>query len=133
LTTAEKQRPVTGEIRTLERRANQRIFVQVGVSMVSSTQLYTGLTGDISTGGVFVATWQEFPIGIELDLDLTLPNGTVRTRAVVRWRREPSKDAPDIPPGVGVGFVNMDPNARRLLHEFCAAREPMFYESDDGS
>jgi uncharacterized protein (TIGR02266 family) len=115
-----------------ERREHTRIEVQVEVSLESTTQLYTGLTGDLSEGGVFVPTWQEVPVGSEIDLELTLPNGTIRTRSVVRWRREMSTLTPDVPPGVGIGFLEMDDDARELLSEFCASREPLYYDVGDG-
>lgn len=116
-----------------ERRVHTRIQVQVEVSMESATQLYTGLTGDLSEGGVFVPTWQEVPVGSEVDLELTLPNGSIRTRSVVRWRREMSSDTPDVPPGVGIGFLDMDDDAQALLSDFCASREPLYYDVDEAS
>ena len=112
-----------------ERRVHTRIQVQVEVSMESATQLYTGLTGDLSEGGVFVPTWEAVPVGSEVDLEITLPNGAIRTRSVVRWRREMSSD--DVPPGVGIGFLEMDDDAQALLSEFCAEREPLYYEVAD--
>ena len=108
-----------------ERRAHARMAVEVEVTFESAIQLYTGLSGDISRGGVFIPTYQPPPIGEEVTLEVSLPNGRVDATGVVRWRREASEHAP---PGIGIEFVNVPREGRDLLAEFCDARTPLYYD-----
>jgi uncharacterized protein (TIGR02266 family) len=111
-----------------ERRAHARLCVQVEVSLDSASELYTGLTGDVSRGGVFVQTWQPIPVGLEVDVELKLAQAEVLMRGIVRWRREASNG---ILPGVGIEFVRMDDPARDLLVAFCTSRAPLYHDVDD--
>lgn len=108
-----------------ERREHRRLLVAVEVSFESSSQLYAGLTRDVSRGGVFVPTYQAIDVGTETDLELMLPNGRIEARGIVRWRREGSEHAP---PGIGIEFVDMKDEARALLDDLCTAYDPLYYD-----
>lgn len=110
-----------------DRRGSPRVLLQVEVSLTSAAQLYTGITGDISTGGVFVVTYRPEPVGSVVELELALPTATVTAKGVVTWRREASEGAE---PGFGVAFLKLDDATREAIESFCRQREPMYVEID---
>jgi uncharacterized protein (TIGR02266 family) len=104
----------------------RRVKLQVMVGMHTNTNFFTGATLDISEGGLFVATPAMVPLGLEVDLDFTLPDGKrVVLTGVVRWRREHDERMPDRMPGVGVQFVTVSEEVLASIRAFMAKREPL--------
>lgn len=72
---------------------------------------------DVSLGGMFLATPYTFRPGTVLQLSFAIPggesSGTVRARAVVRWRRWWRQ-----PRGMGVQFVEIEGLGREQLTEW---------------
>jgi uncharacterized protein (TIGR02266 family) len=112
----------------IEHRTHHRVKLEVDVGMHSDSHFFTGLSGDLSEGGVFVATYRDVPIGSKLELDLPLPDGTVQVHGVVRWTR-PGSD--DTKPGIGVAFEALQDEVRTRIAKFCAEREPLYFDMDD--
>ena len=111
------------------RRSVQRIAIEADIGFQSDTNFFTGFTEDISTGGLFVATFDARPLGDELTLSFTLPNGHLVTVAgIVRWVREYNETTPDVEPGMGVQFRQLDPEDEAQINRFLEQREPMFFE-----
>jgi len=112
----------------LHRRASKRVPVRAAVDFSSDDNFFTGFSANLSEGGVFVATCGLLPVGTEVDLSFTLPTGAqVRTLGVVRWVRENDDKAPEVFPGIGVQFSQLDAQAAAEIHRFIAERDPMFY------
>ena len=112
------------------RRSTPRTGLEVEVTFESDDNLYAGLTRDIGTGGLFVATSVLLPVGTSLGVRFTLP-GRVAPFSVfarVQWTRSPRLHAPDMQPGMGLAFAQLTPGDRRALQEFMRQREPMVYE-----
>jgi uncharacterized protein (TIGR02266 family) len=108
-------------------RQNRRRNLETRIDFQSDSNFFSGFSSNISDGGLFIATEIEVPIGTELDIRLTLPDGVViACAAVVRWRRPA---APDLPAGVGVGFVDLGEKAREAIQRFMKRREPIFHET----
>lgn len=99
--------------------------VEVEVSIDSDSHFYAGLTGDISTGGLFVATWRRLPVGAEIELILSLPHGPLVTRGRVRWVRDVAEG---VMPGLGVSFDGLSDQDRLLIETFCAERAPLYHD-----
>ncbi len=113
-----------------EHRRDTRFSAQVEVDIQSDSHFYTGLSENLSEGGLFVATYVPRPVGTEVDLSLKLPGlaAPVRTKGIVRWIREYS-DLSDSIPGMGLRLYLDDadlPHVRRFLD----SRPPLFF--DDG-
>ena len=71
-------------------RAAERFDLEVKVDLESDHNFYTGLTQNISSGGVFIATHHMRKIGDRITLKFTLP-GSAKPLVVeteVRWIRE---------------------------------------------
>ena len=97
-----------------ERRGEDRAEVSCDIGFHSETNFFAGFTGDLSDGGLFVATYDMLPVGTELTLSFVLPGGyPVTTRAKVRWTREARDDDPEFHPGMGVSFEDLEPMPRR--------------------
>lgn len=116
--------PGSADRRTSER---QRCVLDLEVELDHESHFFTGLSQDISEGGLFVATYHLVPVGMPLSLRLLLSDGShVEARGQVRWVR----DAPrgDVPPGVGIAFVELSESARQRIVHLCAQRPPLFFE-----
>ena len=115
-----------------KRRQNQRSSLEIDVSIQTDHNFFMGLTENISEGGLFIATYDELPIGTELDLRLNLPDSSpMETKAVVVWVREQNWFSEDVVPGVGVRFLDINEEHANAVRKFVEKREPMFYEADD--
>jgi uncharacterized protein (TIGR02266 family) len=102
------------------------VLIEVEVSYATESNFYVGLTGDVSEGGLFLATYRKIPVGSQLDLELWLPGGKIEAHGIVKWVREASEGAP---PGVGISFEPLDDETREKIHSFCAERAPWYYET----
>lgn len=112
-----------------ERRLSGRIRMEVGIGMRSDTNFYVGLSEDISTGGLFVATYDLLPVGTGVDLTFVMPGGyDVRVSGVVRWVRETEDEAAGTKPGIGVQFRCLTPEAQRVVEQFIRRRAALFYD-----
>lgn len=121
----EEERRVFWESQSQKSRAT----LAVEVTAISESNFYTGISGDIEEGGLFVATDQNHQPGTLIDLTLTLPgHSPLRLAGEVRWIREYSEFTADMAPGLGVGFFNLATEARRAITDFMSTRQPLFYE-----
>jgi uncharacterized protein (TIGR02266 family) len=112
------------------RRSVQRVAIEADIGFQSDTNFFTGFTEDISAGGLFIATFDTRQIGSSILVNFTLPDGRlVSTNGVVRWVREYNETTPDIEPGMGVQFVDLNQEDENAINGFLTQREPMFYEA----
>ena len=112
-----------------ERRVYKRINLEAEINFIGHDNFYTGFSEDISSGGLFVTTYQLKPVGTEVTIRFSLPDGSeIEANAVVRWLREPRDLDGDVPPGMGLQFTELDPTARSTIDEFIRQRDPLFYE-----
>jgi uncharacterized protein (TIGR02266 family) len=117
----------------VERRTESGIHAAIKLGRETEHQLWTDITMDIATGGVFIATYVPMPLGtpVELLLMLERDEPPIAARGVVRWTRLHS-DGSDGPAGVGVRFVELDAEAATRLGTFTSrVREPMLFELDE--
>lgn len=110
-----------------ERRSDARVPIEADVSLESDSQFFTGLTGNLSTGGVFVATYRQLPVGCTVVITLTLPDGELRVKGTVRWSRDASSGAS---PGLGVAFDELDPGNTSRIARFCEVRAPLLHDAE---
>lgn len=111
-----------------ERRIGQRMELAVDIGMHSATQFFAGVAGDVSEGGLFVATYAPLPLGSEIVTSFVLPGGHhVTTPGIVAWLRDAG--TPDAPqPGMGIRFFKLDPEDQRAIDRFLKVRPPMLHE-----
>ncbi len=86
---------------------------------------FSGLSGDVSEGGVFVQTYRDLPVGSDVEVHFELPDGELPAHGCVRWHRDKSESSP---PGIGIAFEALGEEHRRVIQRFCARRAPLYYE-----
>jgi uncharacterized protein (TIGR02266 family) len=106
----------------------------VKVDLESDSNFYTGLTQNISAGGLFIATHHIRRIGDKISLKFALP-GTAEPITVeteVRWIRENSAlhRVGDGNTGMGVRFINLTAEATAAINRFLESRDSLFYDDE---
>ena len=116
--------PERGALAGANRRTSgDRIFLEVDIGLYSESRFFTGLTRDLSDGGVFVATAEPREPGTRVALHFVLPDGrAVLAKGVVRWA---SRAGGPLPAGMGVAFEELGPDDLKAIREFCEEREPL--------
>jgi len=110
-----------------ERRYSGRVPWIADLEFAEAAQFFTGLSLDISEGGLFVATYTDIPIGTRLMLCFELPDGTsVEARGEVRWVRSEAMDGER--PGVGIAFTELPADARERITAICARQPPLYFD-----
>lgn len=106
-----------------KRRQMPRLRFEVAIDLHSRSNFYTGVTENISEGGLFIATEERLPLGTEVELAFTLPAGQqIRAHGVVRWTREP---AGRLAGGIGIGFEGLSEAAYEAIGQFLERRAPI--------
>lgn len=114
-----------------ERRQARRLDIQAEIGIESDSNFFMGLTEDISTGGIFIATYDVRAIGSPINVNFTLPDGyLVSAEGVVRWVREYHGGDSDTEnmPGMGVQFTGLSELDQRAIAAFVRQRQPIFYD-----
>jgi uncharacterized protein (TIGR02266 family) len=115
-------------------RAAERFDLEVKVDLESDHNFYTGLTQNISAGGVFIATHHIRRIGDLITLKFTLPGSDkpVAVETEVRWIRENSAlMRAEGSSGMGVRFINLSPEAKAAIDGFVQSRESLYYDDEE--
>ena len=110
------------------------------VTLLGDHNFYTGLTENLSEGGLFVHTQSTLPIGTVLRVEFTLPTSSEKLSMVgeVRWIRSPdavreahnnygSAGAGGLKPGMGIQFKELAPESVKAITKFISIRNPDFY------
>jgi uncharacterized protein (TIGR02266 family) len=114
-----------------ERRQAPRIAIEAEVGFQSETNFFMGFSEDISTGGLFISTYDIRPIGSVINLNFTLPDGhLISVDGVVRWVREYNETTPDTSPGMGIQFDGLGPEDKEAIHLFIEERPAIFYDDE---
>ena len=114
-------------------RASERFDLEVKVDLESDHNFYTGLTQNISAGGLFIATHHMRKIGDRIVLKFTLPGSSdsIAVETEVRWIRENSAlHRIDGASGMGVRFINLTPEASAAIQSFIQSRDSLFYDDE---
>ncbi len=100
-----------------ERRASDRVALSVEIGMDSETNFYTGTSGDLSEGGMFVSTAAFLAVGTQVTLSFVLPDGySLKTPSRVAWVRGG---------GMGLEFLDLGERDRMAIERFMAQRAPL--------
>ena len=76
---------------------------------------------NLGTGGIFLATERSFEPGDEFSIEFMIPRAENPTncRARVAWVNAAEKmKRPDLPPGIGLEFLDLDKDFRHALQQF---------------
>jgi len=113
------------------RRRDHRFVVEAEVSLESDHNFYAGFVENLSVSGIFIATHKLRKIGEEVEFSLRLGDSdeTLTGIGEVRWIRQYSETS-DVPPGMGLRFVELSPEGHRRIESFLRNREPLFFDDD---
>lgn len=112
-------------------RNENRVSMTVEVTEHSEHNFYTGLSGDIQEGGLFIATRENHQPGTLIDLTLSLPgHPSLQLAGEVRWVRDYNEFTADMEPGLGVGFLRLSEEARQAIGAFMSSRPALFFEME---
>ena len=113
--------------RTIERGMSRPERVDVSLVAHSKTNFFRPVSSNdvCSLGGLFVATYEKPPaLGAPIELALAFPSGpTCSVFGAVEYTQDELSD--DFPAGFGVRFSEVSPEARALIEEYAAVREPL--------
>ncbi len=112
-----------------ERRTSSRVAIEVDIGFASDSNFFTGFSMDISSGGLFVATYDMPVLGTPVNLSFKLPKGPVLSiDGIVKWTREFNETTPDVAPGVGVQFENISKKDANTINKYMSDAPPLFYD-----
>ncbi len=98
---------------------------RVEVTLFGKHNFYVGASGDLATGGVFVATDRPPPVGQRVRLRIELSGGAaIETDAPVEWVRE-AGSASWASAGAGLSLAHLEGAPRRRVEAFFAQRMPL--------
>jgi uncharacterized protein (TIGR02266 family) len=109
------------------------VELKLEVGLSTESNFYTGLTQDISTGGLFVATHQLHRVGQHVTVHLTLPGleRAITVESEVRWVREISAlQGAHGTSGMGLRFLALDPQTHAAIVQFLDHRDSIFYDDE---
>jgi uncharacterized protein (TIGR02266 family) len=112
-------------------RAHERVPLEVEVGLETEHGFYTGITADISEGGVFIATHMLPVIGDRLTIVLTLP-GEAEAFPIageVRWVRDLRVACDGAPCGFGFRWDEIEPRALEAIRRLSEVRDSIYYEA----
>jgi uncharacterized protein (TIGR02266 family) len=115
----------------IHRRQHSRYRVELDVSLGSDHNFYVGFVENMSAGGVFIATHMLRAVGEVFDLAIHIPSSDamISGSGEVRWVREYSERS-NVPPGMGVRFIHLEPGSLEAIEQYLARREPIFFDED---
>ena len=108
-----------------ERRADPRVPVELEVHYRSAQEFLTAYTVNISGGGIFIKTREPLPLNQVVHLRFTLPGiaHVFNLHGLVVWTNpQPSRSS--FPSGMGIKFMNLDPEGKKLIAGFVKAKLP---------
>ena len=113
-----------------QQRRALRVPHEVEVTLESDHNFFTGVTSNLSEGGVFIATANPPAIGSEVGFELVLGGERFLVLGVVRWVRDERAASSGAPAGCGVKWVHLEDGALDAIHRFIGVRETDFYEDE---
>lgn len=125
-----------------DRRSSPRFHLKLAITLRGDNNFYTGVSSDISEGGIFIATQYILPIGtpVVLQFHLSRYDVDLTIRGTVRWIRDVAavargRDAgvggayiDEVKAGMGVQFDGVGPHEAALIKDFMRCRNPELFD-----
>lgn len=115
-----------------DRRAHERreLVARATLAKVDGSR-GPGITENVSEGGCFVGTLMPAIEGEVVSVSFELPGGAVPVvaRAEVMRVRSARADRPEMMPGLGLRFIELDDEDQRAIGAYIARRVPRFAPS----
>jgi uncharacterized protein (TIGR02266 family) len=113
-----------------KQRQHPRVPLHVEVTMESEHNFYTGITDNISEGGIFIACDPPPGSGTDVAFDLSLGGSEQKypIEGVVCWVRSDRMSSEGMPAGCGIRWKTLPDEALLAIKRFIKGRETLFYE-----
>jgi len=116
---------------TSNKRIEERMHVELEVSLTGPHTFFSGFAMDMSKGGIFIATHKISRIGTEFTVSLKLGDKILEIISEVVWvRNVDSALISGEEPGMGLKFKDIDGKYIALIIKFLKNREPLLYDTD---
>ena len=104
-------------------RLEPQVTGTIRISFKKESDFFKSYIGNLAKGGLFVKTRKVLPVDTLLNLELTLPKAdrTVHTTGKVIWTRPENASSDKMPPGMGIQFIDIDPEDEKILKDYMAA------------
>ena len=104
----------------INRRQDERVDTIVRVEFHDE---FWGFTKNLSKGGAFILTPDPMELGDEFVLKLHIPDGgePIEVACKVVWTNKYGKETQDLRRGMGVKFLNLQPEVRTRIEEYLEA------------
>lgn len=101
----------------LRRDERVPLKARVDYELLSEDAFLFEYTSNLSRGGIFLATRNPLPVGTQLSLRFSLPNGegSIETAGQVAWVNEYKRGGKNLNPGMGIEFVNLLDSDREAI------------------
>jgi len=101
-------------------RLEPQVTGTIRISFKKESDLYKSYIGNLAKGGLFIKTNKVLPVNTLLNLELTLPKAerAVHTTGKVIWNRAENISSEKMPPGMGIQFIDIDPEDEKLLKNY---------------
>ena len=122
-TLVRRLRKTTQNLGYSPKRKEERARVKIRISFKKASDFFRAYIGNLSGGGLFIKTTKSLQVGTISDLEFTLPdsNQVICTTGKVAWTRSKDMSTEKIPPGMGIQFIDMNPEDKRLLQNYIAS------------
>lgn len=124
------QTPKSDSGRNVRADMELNLSFEIDLGKDSEHNFYTGLTNNISEGGVFISTTQVLDLGTKIKFPLALP-GMMEAEPVegeVRWVRREGRAEENVPSGIGVQFTKISKNLQMRINQYIRKRDSIFYD-----
>ena len=121
-TLVRRLRKTTQSLVALPRRIGERISGKINITFKKASDFFKAYISNVGEGGIFIHTIKNLPVGSLLDLEFSLPdtNQSITTKGKVVWARPQDMSTEKMPPGMGIQFIDMNPNDNQLLKNYIA-------------
>jgi len=115
-----------------EQRTERRGTFDIKVGVSTRHRLFVGLSSNISTGGLFVATDEQLSRGDSIEVRFRIPGSehVFQKQAEVAWTRPFDQNQSDrqAQAGAGVRLLDLTNEEKRMLNAFIDAHDPLFFD-----
>ena len=114
-----------------DRRDKTRAGFDIQVGVATEHRLFVGLTSNISTGGLFIASDEPFKKGDKVEVRFSIPGAAhvFHKSATVCWTRPFDAEGHGrTGAGAGVKFDDLTEEETRILDAFLKVHEPIFFD-----
>ena len=128
MSSVSNSRPVSGGT---DRRHELRAGFDIQVGVATDHRLFVGLTSNISTGGLFIASDEPFKKGDKVEVRFSIPGAShvFHKHATVCWTRPfDASGHGHSRAGAGVRFDDLSDEESRILDAFLKVHEPIFFD-----